>query len=129
MRVLHAIACAPHNASRHALERFLVGLVQLPRRLNCPGDDEPQPGDYCYDESTHTELRLVDWRCEADDGGTDGGGGGCVALFDCHPFLGERVLASFGLTLLVIALLVCVVLLAERRATAARLAALRNKLR
>jgi hypothetical protein len=128
MRLLNTIACAPHNASRHALERFLVGLVQLPRRLNCP--DEPQPGDYCYDESTHTELRMIDWRCEDDD--TDGGisgSGGCVALFDCHPFLGERVLASFGLTLLVIALLVCVVLLAERRATAARLAALRNKLR
>jgi hypothetical protein len=122
MRQLSNIVCAPHNASssRHAFQRLLVGLVQLPRRLNCP--DEPEPGDYCYDAATHTELRLVDWRCESEEEG-------CLATFDCHPLLGERVLASFGLTLLVIALLVCVVVLAERRATAARLEALRSKLR
>ena len=113
------ISCrAPSHQSRHAFARLLYSLVQLPRRLQCP---EPVAVDtFCYDRATHSELRLTEWSC-ADDG--------CSAVFDCHPLLGERASESFGLTLAVIVVLIVVVLIAERRATAARLEALRNKLR
>jgi hypothetical protein len=106
------------NQSRHALSRIINGFVQPPRRMQCA---EPVAvGSFCYDRASHTELRVSAWNC------TDGR---CMAVFDCGALIDERVWQGLGLTLLVVFALVAAIVFAERRATAARLEALRNKLR